>query len=533
MILVLLSLTHTTTSQPGSLKEKCCADNAAFSIDPSKRDFLSDAIRTDQNHGSKAIEGFQNVFNETKVTADDGNQLDYFGYSVSISGDTAIVGAWEARVGSNQQQGVAYILVRNGRGWVQQAKLQASDGTEQDRFGVSVSIDGNIAVVGAWLGGTGTMRQGAAYIYVRNGTVWTEQAKLLAPDGNFQDEFGRSVSISGETVIIGAHRKTVGSNYRQGAAYVFVRNGTNWNWQATLTSSDGAEIDFFGWSVGISGDTAVIGAYNDDLANTNAHEGSAYIFVRSGTVWTEQAKLFAPDAADRDLFGHSVSISGETAIVGAYHHANGGIIDQGSVEVFVRSGTVWTHQAQLLPSDGSHFDRFGFSVALSGDTAVIGAVGKNAAKGAGYVFSRSGTVWSQESAFAASDGVMLSQFGHSVAISGATVIAGSWADIGGRYRQGAAHVYTFGPHGGIVSVGGKALSSNRIAIPNAFVTLTAQSGAVYTARTNQFGFYRFYGLTPGETAVITLNSKQFQFTPLNVTLNSNVTGLNLFANPLQ
>ena len=151
------------------------------------------------------------------------------------------------------------------------------------------------------------INQGSAYIFTRSGTTWTQQAKLIASDGATNDWFGIGVAIAGDTAIVGSYFDDVGTNVDQGSAYVFVRSGTTWKQQARLTSADGAASDGFGLSVSISGDTAVVGAYNDDIGS-NADQGSAYVFTRSGTNWTQQAKLTAADGAAVDWFGYAVMI---------------------------------------------------------------------------------------------------------------------------------------------------------------------------------------------------------------------------------
>ena len=212
---------------------------------------------------------------ETKLTASDGATLDEFGSSVSISGDTAIVGTWrDDDAGSSS--GSVYVFVRNGGVWTQQAKLTASDGAASDYFGVSVSSSGDTAIVGAYYddhaGGTDA---GSAYVFVRNGDTWTEQAKLTASDGAAGDTFGNSVSISGETAIVGA-RLDGDAGSSSGSVYVFVLNGDTWTEQAKLTASDGVAGDLFGYSVSINGDIAIVGAPDDDDAGSAS--GSAYVY---------------------------------------------------------------------------------------------------------------------------------------------------------------------------------------------------------------------------------------------------------------
>ena len=189
--------------------------------------------------------------------------------------------------------------------WSEQQKLTASDGASSDFFGSSVSISGDTAVIGA-------SPSDSAYVYVRSNGVWSEQQKLTASDGEGNDEFGYSVSISGDTAVIGA--------WRSDSAYVYVRSNGVWTEQQKLTTSD--PVEYFGESVSISGDAAVIGASGDDVNGSDS--GSAYVYVRSNGVWTEQQKLTAGDGAANDLFGESVSISGNIAVIGAYQDDDNG-----------------------------------------------------------------------------------------------------------------------------------------------------------------------------------------------------------------
>ena len=255
-------------------------------------------------------------------------------------------------------------------GAFQQAKLTASDGAPGDIFGVSVAISGSTAVVGASFKNSNT---GAAYVFVRSGAVWSQQAKLTAADGSSFDRFGTSVAISGPTAVVGAF----GQFSNTGAAYVFVRSGTAWHQQARLTAADPAKDSVFGISVAVSGPTVVVGA--NHLAGSGT--GAAYVFVRSGPAWSQQAKLTAPGPATIDLFGTSVAILGSAAVVGAP-----GQTSPGAAYVFARSGTAWHRQAKLTASDGASRDFFGGSVAISRSTAVAGADGNNAATGAAYVY---------------------------------------------------------------------------------------------------------------------------------------------------
>ena len=365
---------------------------------------------------------------EAKTVATGGAADDQFGNSVAISGDTAIIGAPSDDVSGNNNQGSAYIFTRNGTVWTQQAQLNATGGAANDNFGFSVAINGDTVIVGAVYDDVGANSdQGSAYIFVRNSTTWTQQAQLNGSDGAANDSFGTSVGISGDTVIVGAYADTVGANNGQGSAYIFTRTGTGWSQQAQLIATDGAPLDMFGNSVAISGDTAVVGAYGDDVG-ANSDQGSAYVFTRSGTVWTQQAQLLATGGVGGDFLGISVSISGDTAIVGACFDDTGANANQGSAYVFTRSGTVWSQQAQLLAVGGAANDLFGISVAISGDTVIVGAngddVGANSDQGSAYIFERAGTTWTQRQQLFDSSGAAIDSFGTSVAISGDKVVVG-------------------------------------------------------------------------------------------------------------
>ena len=230
--------------------------------------------------------------------------------------------------------GSAYVFVRNGNGnWSQQAKLTADDGDADDLFGDSVSIAGDTAVVGARLDDDNGSYSGSAYVFVRDGIGnWSRQAKLTAEDGTGGVEFGRSVSIAGDTAVIGVWGDDENGS-GSGSAYVFVRDVSgNWSQQAKLTADDGAAGDWFGISVSITEDTAVIGAINNDDKGSNS--GSAYLFVRNGSGnWSQQAKLTAGDGATNDSFGNFVSISRDTAVIGALFDDDNGS-NSGSVYIF-------------------------------------------------------------------------------------------------------------------------------------------------------------------------------------------------------
>ena len=268
-------------------------------------------------------------------------------------------------------------------GWRQLAKLIALDEAAGDQFGYSVAISGDLAIVGAWGDDDGSA-SGSAYIFDRS-TGWSQIAKLTASDAERGDEFGYSVAISGNLAVVGARLHRDGGS-ASGAGYVF-DGSTGWDQVTKLTASDAAANDQFGTSVAISGDLAIVGAPGD--RDDGPDSGSAYLFDGS-TGWSQIAKLTASDAAAVDRFGTSVAINGDLAIVGAPLDDDGGP-DSGSTYLFDAS-TGWSEVAELTASDAGRGDEFGYSVAISGDLAVAGARlddDSGSSSGSAYVFDRS------------------------------------------------------------------------------------------------------------------------------------------------
>lgn len=424
---------------------------------------------------------------------------DRFGYSVAMFGETVVIGALQegsSATGVNGNEadnsaadaGAAYIFVRNGGTWAQQAYLKASNTGAGDKFGNSVAISGDTVVVGANGEGSSATgvdgnqadnsapNSGAAYVFVRNGETWSQQAYLKASNSGPNDGFGQSLAISNDTVVVGAPYEAsnaTGLNGNQadnsasnsGAAYIFSRSGTVWSQQAYVKASNtggGTPGDFFGSAVAVSGTTVVVGAYQEDSSatgvngnqtnNNAANSGAAYVFVNSGDVWSQQAYLKASNTQGNDWFGMSVAVSADTVLVGAPNEGsmatgvNGNQADNsaafaGAAYVFVRSGVVWSQQAYLKASNTGMGDNFGYSLAISGDTAVIGAIAEasnatgingnqtnNSASiaGAAYVFVRNaGGIWSQQAYVKASNTGANDRFGNSVAISNDSVVIGA------------------------------------------------------------------------------------------------------------
>ncbi|HEX5219685.1 MAG TPA: hypothetical protein VFZ59_08970 [Verrucomicrobiae bacterium] len=450
---------------------------------------------------------FGDIVQHAYLKASNTGAGDGFGSSVALSGDTFVIGAPQedsnaTGVNGNQSDnsvggaGAAYVFIRDGVNWRQQAYLKAANAVgvcttggcsgcscyPGDFFGTSVAISGDIIVVGAPFDDSNAKGvngdaadnsardSGAAYVFVRNGTNWTHEAYLKAsnaegaPNVNVVgDVFGYSVAVSGETIVVGApleDSNATGVNGNQtnnsatdsGAAYVFMRNGTNWEQQAYLKASNTGNDDGFGGRVAISANTIIVGARGEE-----GGQGAAYVFVRTGTNWTQQKLLKASNPDSQDFFGSSVAISVDTVVVGAPSEdsnatgVNGNGSDNsatnaGAAYIFVRNGTNWTQEAYLKASNAEGSpppgigNNFGSSVAVSGDMVAVGAPfedsnatgingnqSNNSAlySGAAYVFVRNGASWSQHAYVKASNTGVIDSFGTSVAASGDTVLVGA------------------------------------------------------------------------------------------------------------
>jgi len=327
--------------------------------------------------------------------------------------------------------------------YVEFDKLTASDAAWNDEFGRSVAIDGDTVVIGTSWGE-------AAYVFrmTDGGATYDQVAKLTAGDAASRDKFGYSVAIAGDTVVVGAYNDgyTGHSNDGSGSAYVFRTSdgGATYAQVAKLTASDAAWNDYFGWSVAIDGNTVVVGAYFK-----NSYRGAVYLFrtTDSGATYGQVAKLTAADAAAYDYFGGSVAIDGDTVVVGAYYDGNTGRYNSdglGSAYAFrtTDGGATYGQVAKLTAADAAAGDRFGWSVAIDGDTIVIGAYGDYSYRGAVYVFrTAGGATYGQVDKLTASDAAWNDEFGRSVAIAGGTIVVGAcWDDDAGS-KSGSAYVF--------------------------------------------------------------------------------------------
>lgn len=359
-----------------------------------------------------------------EVTASDGTGGDEFGISAVVEGDTALVGA----AYENSGQGAVYVFTESNGVWSEAQKLTASDGAANDWFGQSVALDGDTAVIGApqYL----NVGNGAAYVFTRSGTSWNFVQKLTADDGVARDQFGISVAVDGTNILVGAY----GTSFYTGAAYVFVNSGSAWTQTQKLAADDAAMNADFGVSVALEGTTALIGAYGD-----SSYQGAAYIFADNGGTWSQAQRLVASDGAADAHFGISVALDGSNALVGAEGATVGGNSHQGAAYALSASGGNWAETQKLTSDNGVAWDYFGRSVALDGATAIVGAYGPNALQGAAYLFSGNAGAWSETQALVASDGAGGDQYGIWVALSGPTALVGA---NGANSFQGAAYFYT-------------------------------------------------------------------------------------------
>jgi hypothetical protein len=422
------------------LNESCIHDGLTNGIEYFYTAFTFDYAHTPNYSSGQSTSAIPRSpkFNQemAKLLAPDDTVEDYFGFSVSISGDYAIVGAY-GDDDTDTKAGAAYIYHWNGSVWVEQQKLKASDGDTHDYFGYSVSISGDYAVVGAiYDNNDNGTDAGSAYVFQRVGTEWLEQAPLKADDGAPYDRFGCSVFIDGEYAIIGA-RGDDDKGSESGSAYIFYREGTSWGQKYKFLAEDGAESNNYGTSVSISGDYVIIGAnQNDNINGTDA--GAAYIYYRNGDVWNE-TKLIADDGDEYDNFGWSVSISGDYAIVGANTDRDSGQSSGSAYIYYYNTDTAdWEKQSKL---SGNPYDYFGWSVFIRGDYAVVGAPGDQDNEGYAYIYQRNVAVWEPHRQIEESGVAGDAQFGYSVSMSGGYVIIGAPYDEGIDIESGSSYIY--------------------------------------------------------------------------------------------
>jgi MYXO-CTERM domain-containing protein len=413
---------------------------------------------------------------------------DAFGNATALGGDTAVIGApgSETSAGST---GAVDVYVLGPSGWSLQQRIVPASLSRGDRFGHAVSIDGDTLAVSAPGDDTAASNAGAAYVFTRSGSNWSLEQKLTVNDAAADDELGKgpAVSVFGDRLAVGTYEKDntgaaylferssstwtqthrfghnastggfgvavagdldtviVGASAEEGAkgrAYVYEWNGSTWSETAQLVASDRQGGDYYGVSVAIDADTAVVGATSEDDGGQGA--GAAYVYERSAGAWSQAAKLTASNASAADSFGRRVTVDGARLAVTAPKQGYFNFDQGGAAYLFEQTGSGWVEQQIVTSLDRNTVDRFGSGLALSGASLLIGAsqhdeVGSDS--GAGYLFDHDGTGWSQTDELLPPTGERHNVYSGGIDISGDTVIVGSRHDSKRDYHAGAAHAY--------------------------------------------------------------------------------------------
>jgi hypothetical protein len=375
---------------------------------------------------------------ETKLLDPLGSANASFGHDAALSGNYAIVGArYDATQGFDG--GKAVIFGFDGSQWQVQSHLLPPASSDYATFAQSVDISGDYAIVGTpYLGEHDANQTGSATIYVRSGTTWTQQAVLVGSDTAKGDRFGYSVAIDGDYALVGApDHAALGAD--AGATYVFLRSGASWSQQAKLLASDGAADMEFGSDVALSGARAVVGV---DIQAPGPNY--AYSFERTTTLWTQTARFKAGDVIDSDRFGASLALSGPTLIAGAYFHGHPPSIGSAYAFDYVSSSGGWVERKEFL-ENSTLIDFLGFAVGLDGDLAGVGAVnadGNQPSSGVANFYRRTPYGgWAKSAKVSASDTIQYHAFGHAIGISGDCAIVGAIHDTSMGTNAGAAYVY--------------------------------------------------------------------------------------------
>lgn len=401
-----------------------------------------------------------------------------FGYNVVLYGDTLVVGAHledhTRRVDGvdRPDAGAVYVYVRDGGAWTQQARLTASNADEYDGFGYAVALHQDTLAVGAIYerssatgvdgdqADNGTYSAGAVYVFTRTGGTWSQQAYVKASNTGFEDHFGDRIALYGDTLVVGVESEDssgTGVDGDQsddgaedsGAVYVFEREGGAWAQQAYLKSSNSQARDWFGRGVAVFEDTLVVGARGEDSGapgidadqtdESASGSGVVYVFTRAGATWTQQTYVKSPAPAPNDGFGGSVALDGDTLVVGAAYD-DGEATDSGAVFVYERAGRDWTLRARLTSPQPAELQYFGSALSLHEDALAVGvpfdAGNASAASGAVYLFRRCDGAWSEPVQVTSAVPRANNQFGRSVALHGGTLVVGAYME-----GNGAAYVF--------------------------------------------------------------------------------------------
>lgn len=473
----------------------------AFELLPGANAFDIDVTAVDKSKTSYAV---QTTLTKNAYLKASNTRRDAYFSVVAVDGDTLAVGSWgesskstgvngDASDTSMPEAGAVYVFTRTGTTWSQQAYLKASNTRPSAHFGRNVALSGNTLVVGAPDDPTTAARAGSAYVFVRSGATWSQQAHLRAGYPRADGVFGSTVAIAGDTIAVGSYGESSAATGIDGdetnatlpyagAVFVFVRTAGNWARQAYLKASNTRTFASFG-AIGLSGDTLAVGAPGDpsgaagvdgdpfDTSTPNA--GAVFVFTRTGAQWSPSSYLKASNPRRTAHFGASVKVFGDTIGVGSPDETSGATgVDgdqtnatstaAGAAYVFARSGNTWSQQAYLKASNTRASAIFGAATAIGQDTFVVGASGDSSRgthvdgdqtdgalprAGAAFVFTRSGTTWSQRAFVKASNTAAQAFFGASVALSGKTLVVGATGEssaatgVGGNQMTGNGAPY--------------------------------------------------------------------------------------------
>ncbi len=378
-----------------------------------------------------------------RLSADDPVTDAEFGRSVAIDGNLVAVGAGAANAGDVEKAGAVYLFKRQGKTYVEEAKLVAPDPSTGAEFGRAVAIEGNRVIVGARFAAVGNFTEaGAAYVFRKSGGAWNFEEKIVSPTPADDDNFARALAVQGNLLVITARKEKLDAN-DVGAAYVYLYRNGNWTCTEKLTAGDPAPGAYFGQSVAVRGDLMAIGARNAEPAAA----GAVYLFQHIGKGWVEIAKVIPPDGAEDDQFGFTVAMVGNVMTVGARRAdpMEPALKDAGAAYVYALDLDSISLAAKLTAGDAIAGDQFGQAVAMAGDVIAVGAnraaIGANTRQGAVYLFRRMGNSWLETDKITASEGKKNDEFGYSLAAFGNVMITGAhFAD-----QTGAAYVIPLKP----------------------------------------------------------------------------------------
>jgi hypothetical protein len=419
---------------------------AKASIPPALRDAFDLALAQDP----------EGTWLEQKVVADDGQASDLFGFRVLVEGDVAFISAPAPVI----RGGKVYAFAKSGDAWVSTQTIVPTPASPpppgwSDFFGWSLSLSNGTLMIGAPFMLDQKMGPiGAVYVFAESDGVWTQTQELVASTPGVTDYFGWAVRHVGDVAVVGANSHNRGEHGTEGAAYVFTNSGGTWSETQTLEPSDGSPGDGrqFGNAIAFDGTTLAVGAPGADYDSTGFYiPGETYLFANDGGTWTETQILAASDSADGDQFGFALAIEGTTLIVGAPAADIDGATNRGAVYAFDGASDTWSETAKIIAEDGVAYDQFGQSVAFDAGNVLIGEWSHNdelggdpppAKPGNAYLYAFADGGWNLAQEFVASDGDDNDSFGWDVAMDGSTVLVGAQGTVGDNTFQGAAYFYT-------------------------------------------------------------------------------------------